>query len=329
MSIAGGAKCDPALVVVLNHYSDLRDLDGDKMQVVGGANLRQRITRPNVHAGLRDRRTPAAARSAGPIEMGPPEEGCSAVLGRTPEGSFLAQTWDMHGSAEPYVIALRVPRRIVGEKVYPPAFLLTVTGCLGLAGLNAWGLGICANNCPSDDGMIGLIWPAVVRRALQERTANQARDVILSSPAATGHHYLVADPSLAFAVEVSGGGRGVVFGGPGLVYAHTNHFLDPQLAEHGRLASDSTSEERYSRLVPDIEDNPFGGADDIWSRLGSHEGHPRSLCTHLSSHDNPHGTNTCAGILMDLERREVRAHKGCIHGAQPEHVGFAMGEDHP
>jgi isopenicillin-N N-acyltransferase like protein len=329
MSIAGGAKIDPAFIVILNHYSDLRDLSGDHLQVVGGADLGTRITQPNVHTGLRSRRTSGSQRSSGPIEMGPPEEGCSSVLGRTPEGSFLAQTWDMHASAEPYVIGLRVPRRVVGDTVIPSAFLLTVTGCLGLAGLNAWGLGICANNCPSDDGMVGLLWPALVRRALQERTANKARDLILSSPMATGHHFVVADPSLAYGIEVSGCGRGVVFGGPGLVYAHTNHFLDPQLSEEGRLAQDSTSEERLDRLVPDIEDHPLSGADDLWTRLGSHDGHPRSLCTHLATHDNPHGTATCAGILMDLDRREVRAHKGCIHGAQPDHLGFAMGEESP
>ena len=326
MSIAGGAKIDPAFIVILNHYSDLRDLDPDHLQTAGGADLGSRITQPHVHTGLRHRKAESAQRAGGPIEMGPPDEGCSTVLGRTPEGSFLAQTWDMHASAEPYVIGLRVPRRMVGDQEIPPAFLLTVTGCLGLAGLNGWGLGICANNLPSQGGLVGLLWPALVRRALYERTANKARDLILASPMATGHHFAVADPSLAYGIETSGYGRGVVFGGPGYVYAHTNHFLDPQLQEDGQLPSDSTSEERLGRLLPDIEDNPLRGADDLWARLGSHDGHPRSLCTHMATHDNPHGTATCAGILMDLDRREVRAHKGCIHGAQPDHLGFASGE---
>ena len=34
------------------------------------------------------------------------EDDCSAVYTPTPEGPLLAQTWDMHGSAMPYVMML-------------------------------------------------------------------------------------------------------------------------------------------------------------------------------------------------------------------------------
>ncbi len=67
--ISQGSRVDPARIVVLNHYTDLRDLK--------------------------------------PKES--PEEGCSVVYSRSQKGTFLGQTWDMHASSEPYVMMLKVP----------------------------------------------------------------------------------------------------------------------------------------------------------------------------------------------------------------------------
>ena len=101
LGIAEGANISPERVVVLNHYTDLRDLKPDW----------------------------AAAHTA--------DEGCTAVYARTSDGPVVAETWDMHGSAADYVAALHVP----SGPEQPEAWLLTIVGCLGMSGMNGLGVG--------------------------------------------------------------------------------------------------------------------------------------------------------------------------------------------
>src|SRR5262249_40163227 len=136
-------------------------------------------------------------------------DGCSVIWSETPTGRILAQTWDMHATAIPYVMLLRVPVSQDG----PAAALLTVTGCLGMAGGSALRVGVAINNLNSTDATLGVVWPAVVRRALHQPTAQAARDVIAASPIGSGHHYFVADRHEAFALESSGTRRKEVFSG--------------------------------------------------------------------------------------------------------------------
>ena len=105
-------------------------------------------------------------------------EGCSVIWAESPTGRILAQTWDMHATAIPYVMVLGVPESDDG----PAARLLTVTGCLGMAGMNTARVAIAINNLYSTDATLGIVWPAMVRRALHEDTAAAARDVIVEEP---------------------------------------------------------------------------------------------------------------------------------------------------
>jgi hypothetical protein len=91
LGIAEGAIVSPEEIVVANHYTDLRDLDPDP------ANWRL--------APTQDADDGASARSR---ELG--GDGCSMFFARTPTGRILAQTWDMHATAIPYVMVLGVPR---------------------------------------------------------------------------------------------------------------------------------------------------------------------------------------------------------------------------
>lgn len=284
LGIAEGADLDPAHVVVLNHYTDLKDL--------------------------------------GPAALSAFDEDCSAVVAQTPEGVVLGQTWDMHGSAEPFVMALHVPE----HEGAPAAWLLTITGCLGMAGMNAAGVGVTINNLRSDDARVGVVWPALVRRMLRERRAEGAHEVLLGAPMSSGHHYLVASAERAYGVETSGVRKEVVFEtvwtGEPRAYVHTNHCLGAHVAAVSSVAPTSTTRERYAWLEASIAARPIEGAMDLWARLGSHEGHPRSVCTHLASEEQPHAMLTCGAILMDLTGRRAWAARGCIHGVAPSELPF-------
>ena len=101
LGIGEGADIGAGELVVLNHYTDLRDLS---------------------RATLYD------------------DQGCSALFvpGSPP---VLGQTWDMHGSAAPYVEILRFA--VEGA---PRCVTFSLTGCLGMAGINEHGVAVTINN---------------------------------------------------------------------------------------------------------------------------------------------------------------------------------------
>jgi isopenicillin-N N-acyltransferase-like protein len=277
--IAEGAALDLSRVLVLNHYTDLRDLamDGSRR---GGAT----------------------------------SDGCSVLYGRTPAGPVAAQTWDMHASSIPYVMMLRVPEQ--GGR--PGAWVLSLTGCLGMAGMNQHGLALIINNLPATDAVVGPVWSAVVRRALQARGAAAARDLLLAIQHGSGRHFLVADRQAAFGIEVTGTARREVYRGHEPDYVHTNHCLDPDLASCTQVGEAATSFDRYRFLRARLDRAPLVGPDDAWQLLGSVEGYPRSVCGNMSTPEEPHGTATCAGLVLAPETGAILACAGLTHRIAPE-----------
>ena len=293
--IAEGAGLTPAEIVVTNHYTDLRDLAPDPARWTAAP------------AGGPETQ---GDRAAAPTVA---DDGCSVIWAETPTGRVLAQTWDMHATAIPYVMMLHVPASEAG----PAAWFLTLTGCLGLAGVNAARVGITINNLNSKDATVGVVWPAVVRRALHARTAAAARDLVLASPIGSGHHYLVADRDDAFAIETSGVLRRLMYRGERPSYCHTNHCLDPQVAAVSTVSPTSTTHERLAWLEASLGRTPVRDLDDVWARMGSTEGWPKSVCTNLSTPENPHGTATCGAIAMNLDSGEVWAQTGFVNHVRP------------
>ena len=243
------------------------------------------------------------------------EEGCSAVAIRNDTVALLAQTWDTHATAAPYTMMLHVPAR---ENADPSAamWLLSVTGCLGMCGLNERGVGIAINNLHSRDAKIGVVWSAIVRNALAAPCASLGRDKIQTSQFGSGHHYVVADREHVFGIETSGALCKQVFDNDLSVYVHTNHCLDADLAAVSRVPPNSTTHDRYHWLRRSVTGNPVEDLEDMWSRLGSHAGYPRSICTNMSTPNNPHGTATCAAIAMDLRAKELLAMGGFVHNVR-------------
>jgi isopenicillin-N N-acyltransferase-like protein len=301
IGIAEGAALPPEDIVVANHYTDLRDLDPDP-----------RTWRA---APLSDDPGPGGAGSgAGGAGRGVADaEGCSVIWAESPTGRILAQTWDMHATAIPYVMVLRVPESADG----PAATLLSVTGCLGMAGMNSARVGVAINNLFSTDATLGAVWPAVVRRALHRRTAAEARDAIATSPIGSGHHYFIADRSGAYAIEASGTRRKQIFGG-GAAYCHTNHSLDPDVAARSKVPPTSTTYDRMRWLEADLARSGVADLADAWRRLGNEDGWPRSVCTNMATPESPHGAATCGAIAMNLDTGELWAQQGFVHNVAAE-----------
>ncbi|HEY0194853.1 MAG TPA: C45 family peptidase, partial [Kofleriaceae bacterium] len=292
IGIAEGAGVAPEDIVIANHYTDLRDLDPDPA-----------TWRP---APTHDAPEALGATAEGATGLG--GDGCSVLWAESPTGRILAQTWDMHATAIPYVMMLHVPASVDG----PAMSLLTVTGCLGMAGMSAARVGVAINNLYSTDATLGVVWPAVVRRALCEPSAEAARDRIATSPIGSGHHYFVADRTSAYALEASGTRRKQVFGG-GVAYCHTNHSLDADVAARSKVPAASTTYDRMRWLEADLARASVADLADAWGRLGSEDGWPRSVCTNMATPESPHGAATCGAIAMNLDTGELWGQQGFIH----------------
>jgi isopenicillin-N N-acyltransferase-like protein len=121
-----------------------------------------------------------------------PSDNCTAFLvpGHLSADGYAmyGQTWDMHDSATPYVILIH------GEPDDAPKFLtFTITGCVGMVGMNEAGIAVGINNLTASDGQIGVTWTFVIREALRQTTLDAALNCITSAKLAGGHNYLLMD----------------------------------------------------------------------------------------------------------------------------------------
>lgn len=199
-------------LVVLNHYTDMRDL------------------------------TPAILK-AHKEWFG--DVGCSVVFTKTPAGLLLSQTWDIHAPSQKHVCLFRIQHPADGIE---ESLVFSVAGCLGIAGMNSLGVGIAINNLSSLDAHIGLLWPALVRRVLGMLTAQRGKEQILEAPLGSGHHYAVGDAQTFFSIATSGTKKKVVHSGITTPYVHTNHCVDEEMANTHTIRPGSTTFERYNKL---------------------------------------------------------------------------------
>lgn len=130
----------------------------------------------------------------GAFDQAPEDDTCTAMIvpgSATADGRPLyAQTWDMHDSATQHVILLEIE-----DFEHPRAFVFTTLGCSGQLGMNEAGVTVGINNLTAAQGRIGVTWPFVVRKALQQTNVENAVKIITEAPIAGGHNYLVMGPN--------------------------------------------------------------------------------------------------------------------------------------
>lgn len=254
---ADAADLDPAALLITNGFTDFVDL----LCCRGGG--------------------PAAVRC---------EDDCTAFIvpdRHSADGhGFLGQTWDMHAGSRPYVTMLR------GRPAGRPAFLaFSLAGCVGMIGMNDAGIAIGINNLLGR-GRVGVTWPFVVRKALEQRDLASALSCITEAPLAGAHNYLLFDRS----------GEGInVEAMPGLcritrsdaaVLVHTNHCLDPDTLAQCRSrppASQRASEDRLARAAELLAGGPHG-ADTLTALTRD-----PTICVRRTA---PLEMETCGAVVM-------------------------------
>jgi isopenicillin-N N-acyltransferase-like protein len=218
--------------------------------------------------------------------------GCSIIYSKSGQNKILGQTWDIHASAMNYVLLLK----------YKDMILFSITGCLGMTGLSNRGVAIAINNLNSLDARVGILWPALVRRCLNQDDAIQAKDQILAAPLGSGHNYAVADKKSFFGIETSGTKMKVVSENPKKHYFHTNHCIDEEMRKTHTIRKESNTLWRLEHLNNNTINQPLDTAEEVFCALEGVSTPPRK--------DLPHKTATCGAFVMDIEGSKIIASAG-------------------
>lgn len=160
-------------------------------------------------------------------------EGCTTLAiaeEQTADGAgIFCQTWDMNASATPHVLVLELH-----PDDAPSALILSLTGCVGMIGMNEHGVCVGADNLSAAEGVVGLFWVFLIREMLKARSAEEALATLQRHQLAGGHNYLIVGPDgKGFNVELLPQKLHVH---PFQEYTvHTNHCFHPDLVPHERI----------------------------------------------------------------------------------------------
>jgi isopenicillin-N N-acyltransferase like protein len=241
---------------------------------------------------------------------------CSTIVetAGTAGTALSAQTWDWHEELA-HGWHLQTVRK--GERSYVG---LSEFGMLAKIGVNSAGLGIHFNLLrhvsdaqPGYDDQtaalrggvpVHLVAAAILGSA---DTVGEALDLVRSAPIAASTVITVVTPEEAACLEMSAAGVGVVEPSDGWL-VHTNHFLDPRLAE-GEAVTEfvTTTFEREDLLRSRVK--AVAGPQDVeelTTMLCAHDEDGASVCRHPGPGD-PHGyrSATLATVALDVERRQA------------------------
>jgi len=271
IGISEGSGQSVERIVVLNHYTDLRDLSCTV------------LANPSPTYETKD------------------DGGCSALYVRTPHGPILGQTWDIHSSALPFVTLLEVTQ-LLDDGAASKALIFSMAGCLGMTGLNSQGIAITINNLSSIDATIGVVWPALVRKVLRQKNALEGKECIMNAPIGSGHHYIVADDDHLFAISTSGTKKKIITQDNKSLHFHTNHCVDAEMAKTHTVRKGSSTYLRHATLTRITQEQHYIDAAEVFETLGEVSYEP--LGATLDE------VGTCGAIVMDIRKRTVFACAG-------------------
>ncbi|MEZ5651462.1 MAG: C45 family peptidase [Burkholderiaceae bacterium] len=240
---------------------------------------------------------------------------CTAfATARAGEAVLLAQNWDWVGMQRDALVLIE------SHPDDGPAHLTVAeAGMLAKIGFNEHGFGVTLNILRStrDGSQDGVPIHMLLRGLLDCRDLAQARERVAAMQFAGSSNVLMADAGGSIAsLEASPAGARFVEADQGRL-CHTNHFLDPELAEHeANLASSLSTEVRLRTAracIDAVHDVPTAV-----SLLSDTSCGLESICRFPDASLPLHARiETVLGVIMDLSDRTMH-----LSGAQPSESAF-------
>lgn len=283
-AIARVAEVDPVELLIMNGYTDFRDL---------------------LYSAPAD--DPGGCTS---FMVGPE----SAVGGR----SWIGQTWDMEYSALPHVVFLELE-----PNDRPRAKVLSLTGCVGMMGINECGVCVTITNLHARYGQVGVAWTLVVRRILECTTAGEAMNELERARLIGGHNYSIMGPGgQGWNIEVLPENRSVTpLRGD---YLHSNHCLDESLLPGEYTKNEIGRKSTLNRLdqATRFMEEHRGKVDldtlIAFTRVEDPE-LPYSICARTGDGID---TMTCGAVIMSPDTKEIWALQGRPTESEYRRFGF-------
>ena len=238
----------------------------------------------------------------GSFGAAPVEDTCTAFIvpdHRADGAGYCGQTWDMHDSATEHIVMLDV----AGDD-NPHALVFTTVGCLGQIGMNDAGIAIGINNLTAT-GKVGVTWPFVVRKALQQRTIEDATACVVDADLSGAHNYLLFDDKgKGVSIEAMPEALGIEMLDETPV-VHTNHCRRPltQTEEAPRPPTlKASSKARLSRALELLDGSTFT-VDDLMALTRD----PQAICQVSAP---PYHVESCGAAIMRPKTGEFWAVAG-------------------
>ncbi len=278
--------CDDQLAALAERWPTvLAELQG--ISEASNVSLRELVV-ANAYTDLRD---------FSAADASPDDTGCSAIAAHGPHVNFIAQTWDMHASAEPYTLLLEFP------DAARPMRVLTVAGCVGLSGVNAAGVSVMINTLQSSEtNRHGLLWPGLVRLMLQQPTAQAAVDFLAANLPSAGRNFIIADRTQAFDIEVTGRRFeqiGVASDAEPAYLLHTNHYRGSLERTELKDRLGPTTHQRLAALERFTAELPVDRLNGDELRRAFFETGALCSCINLRKPVDANASATCGGLGVD------------------------------
>ncbi len=192
-----------------------------------------------------------------------------------------------------------------------PAFVaFTYAGLLLHQGVNAAGLASVGNALYAYDARPGIPKLLLYRRAIAQRTIEDAIRVVTDPARAYGNNHLFAtQEGEIIDVEVSGCHWAMLHAGNRFL-VHTNHFVSSELSHLDRNEDLLNSRLRLWRLQR-LVDAAWGTItpETLRTMMSDHSNYPRSLCKHHAP-ESELDYGTIGSIVIDVTTRTVWAAAG-------------------
>jgi hypothetical protein len=173
----------------------------------------------------------------------------------------------------------------------------TIVCCLPAVGVNGHGGGQGIGSLTASDDHVGVPRVLVSRHALEARNRADAIDRAGMPRRAGGYgHVFAFAGGDAFALETTGR-RLALLDGPG---AHTNHYLDPELAELGPAPSEG-SLARLARLEELLAGLGSTTPEALMEILRDHASTPQAICLHPNPDEGDEADAVLFSMVADLE----------------------------
>jgi isopenicillin-N N-acyltransferase-like protein len=216
--------------------------------------------------------------------------GCTsfAAFGKaTRDGKvYIGQNYDYSAlNCEPIVF------RIKAEGDEPEQLVYSHAGVVSVDGINSAGIAIVENTLVPSDQRLGVPYPVVVRKALQQTRLSDCTGAIITATRLSGHNYIIGTPYTAVDIETSATNYDFQYLENG-IWGHANHYQSPALKHLDLLPELLPDTLVRSGRMAQLLNYKFGEIDleIIKEIMSDHADYPVGICRHEDQNHPELGT---------------------------------------